>query len=143
MKQDGEVKPDARSDTTLLLHREDLVVERHIVSGDVVRVETVTQLREQRVEVALMHERIDIVHVPIGRFVDAVPEIRQEGHVTIMPVIEEVLVVERRLRLVEEVHISRVDQIEQHVEAVVLRSQEARVTRHPATTETASSQGTE
>ena len=118
-----------RGGERLAVHCEDVVVDRQAVPGDTVRVETVTQLREQRVDVALMHERIDIVHVPVGRFVDQVPEMRQEGDLTIMPVVEEVLVMERRLRLVEEVHIRRLDQIEHRVETVTLRSQNAKVTR--------------
>lgn len=123
---------EARAGETLVLHCEEPVVDRRVVGGDIVRVETVTQTHEQRVEVPLMHERVEIVHVPVGRFVDAVPDIRREDGVLIMPVVEEVLVIERRLRLVEEVHIRRVDEIEQRVETVVLRRQNAKVTRRAA-----------
>ena len=49
-----------------------------------------------------------------------------------MPVVEEVVVVERRLLLREEVHIRRVRKAEQHTETVQLRVQDAVVTRTPA-----------
>ena len=49
-----------------------------------------------------------------------------------MPVVEEVVVVERKLLLREEVHIRRVRATKQHVETVQLRQQEAVVTRTPA-----------
>ncbi len=124
---------EASAGEMLVLHREDAVIDKRVVPGDTVRVETITRMHEQRVEIALMHEWIDIVHVPVGHFVDEVPDIRQEGDLIIMPVVEEVLVLERRLRLVEEVHIRRVDQIERRVETVVLRSQDAKVTRRPRT----------
>jgi stress response protein YsnF len=48
--------------------------------------------------------------------------------------VEEVLVVERRLVLKEEVHIRRVRTTERHKEMVMLRYQEAVVTRHPGET---------
>ena len=123
---------DIGTDTIVPLRREEVVIGKRVVAGDVVRVATVTQLREQRVEVALMHERVVIEHVPVGRIVAEAPPVRQVGDVTIMPVIEEVLVLERRLLLKEEVHIRRVDEIERRVETVVLHAQTADVTRRPA-----------
>jgi stress response protein YsnF len=45
--------------------------------------------------------------VPIDKVVDKVPTIRQENDTTIIPVLEEVLVVEKRLVLKEELHIRR------------------------------------
>jgi len=50
-----------------------------------------------------------------------VPPISQEGDTTIIPVVEEIVVVERRLVLKEEVRIRRVRTKEQHQETVVLR----------------------
>jgi stress response protein YsnF len=43
----------------------------------------------------------------MGRMVETAPEIRTESDVTILPVVEEVLVVEKRLVLKEELHIRR------------------------------------
>ena len=45
--------------------------------------------------------------MPIDRQVDVAPKIRIEGDLTIVPVLEEILVVEKRLILKEEVHIRR------------------------------------
>jgi stress response protein YsnF len=49
--------------------------------------------------------------------------------VTILSVVEEVVVVERRLVLKEEVHLRRVQTTERHVETVTLREQDITVTR--------------
>ena len=62
------------------------------------------------------------------------PEARQEGDTTIIPIVEEVLVVERQLVLKEEVRIRRVRTTEHHKETVKLRYQEAVVTRQPGDT---------
>jgi len=58
-----------------------------------------------------------------------VPSISQEGDTTIIPVVEEIVVVERRLVLKEEIRVRRVSTKEQHQETVVLREQEAVTTR--------------
>lgn len=115
----------------IALHGEDLVVGRRVVERASVRIATVTRSHDRLVEEELTHRRVEIVHVPVGRFVDAVPPVREDGDLTILPVVEEVVIVERRLLLKEEVHIRRVQRTEQHVETVVLRTQDAVVTRTP------------
>ena len=70
----------------------------------------------------------------IGRTVTAFPPVREEGDTTIIPVVEEVLVIERRLVLKEEVHLRRVRVLETHEATVATRSQDVVVTRdeqHP------------
>ncbi len=108
---------------------EELVVTRRRVDGALVRVATTTREREHQVDEELTHERVEVTHVPIGRAVDAVPPVREEGDVTILPVVEEVVVIERRLVLKEEIHIRRLRTTERHRETVVLREQDAVITR--------------
>jgi uncharacterized protein (TIGR02271 family) len=69
---------------------------------------TVTQ-QEQRIEQPLLREQLDVEHVPVGRLLtDAdVPQTRYEGDTLVVPVLEEVLVVQKQLRLKEEVRITR------------------------------------
>ena len=52
-------------------------------------------------------ETVEVTRVPIDKVVETAPEIRTDGDVTIVPVLEEVLVVEKRLVLKEELHIRR------------------------------------
>lgn len=60
----------------------------------------------------LVREQLDVSRVPIGVQVDRAPDVRQEGDVTIVPVLEERLVVEKRLFLVEELHVRRLVAVE-------------------------------
>lgn len=113
----------------LELEAEELVVTRRPVTGATVRVSTVTRSVEHQVDEALAHEQVDVERVTIGRIVESVPEVREEDGVTVIPVVEEVIVIERRLILKEEVRITRRRVEARHVEAVVLRRQEAIVTR--------------
>ena len=93
---------------------------------------TTTREREQLIDEELTHERYEVERVPIGRVVEAAPPVREENGATVLSVVEEIVVVERRLMLKEEVHIRRVRTTERHRETVVLREQEAVVTRTEA-----------
>jgi stress response protein YsnF len=61
--------------------------------------------------------------------VESAPEIRTEGDVTIVPVLEEVVVVEKRLVLKEELHIRRSVKTETVEVPITLRKQRAVVER--------------
>jgi uncharacterized protein (TIGR02271 family) len=119
----------ASDDDKLQLFAEELSVSKEMLETGRVRVSTHTHEREAFVDENLAHEHVEIDRIPVGRRVDAIPSVRQEGDTTIVPVVEEVLVVERHLVLKEEVHIKRVRTTERHQEKVTLRHQEAVVTR--------------
>ncbi|MGI4796354.1 MAG: DUF2382 domain-containing protein [Janthinobacterium lividum] len=121
-------KSKAIETIVLPLAVEDAVVSKR-VRRTLVRASRTTSSRSEAVEVDLKQEQVVIERVVIGRIVDAVPPVRQEGDVTIMPVVEEELVVVRRLVLKEEVHIRRVQTTVSQVETVTLRQQHVSVTR--------------
>jgi len=117
---------------------EELHVDKRQVESGRVRVRTITRQHEELVAQDLARDSVEVERVPIDREVDVVPELRQEGDVTIVPIVEEVLVLEKRLVLKEEVHIRRSRSVE-HVETpVVLRRQEVVVERLDADDNTAS-----
>ena len=97
------------------------------------RVTVQVSTHSDRREVATDLNRIDVVveHVAVGRPVSATPPMREENGVTIIPVMEEVLVVTKQLFLREELHIRRVERTETVREMVTLRRQDATVTRLP------------
>jgi uncharacterized protein (TIGR02271 family) len=116
-------------ETVIPLLVEELSVAKRVVETARVRVSRVTHDHQQLVDELLNHEKVEVERVPVDRPVDAMPSIRQEGEVTIIPVVEEVLKVERCLVLKEEVHIRRVKTTERHQEQVTLRKQEVLVSR--------------
>jgi uncharacterized protein (TIGR02271 family) len=116
-------------ETVIPLLEEELSVAKRVVETARVRVSRVTHDHQQLVDELLSHEKVEVERVPIDRPVEAMPSIRQEGEVTIIPVVEEVLKVERCLVLKEEVHIRRVKTTERHQEQVTLRKQEVLVSR--------------
>ena len=120
--------PDTGEKIVIPLHAEDMSVKRHAVKRDV-RVQVHTISHDQLVDEALTHEKVEIERIAINRPVDAIPPLREEGGLTVISVVEEVLVVERRLVLKEEIHLRRVRTTTQHRETVTLRDQEVVIER--------------
>ena len=87
-----------------------------------------TERFTENVRTELASEDVEIRHVPRGELLEpgsALPEMREEDGVTIVPVLEEIAVVEKRLRLKEEIHIIRRQRSETVVTPVTLRQQSA------------------
>jgi uncharacterized protein (TIGR02271 family) len=113
----------------LPLVEERLRVEKVTRPSGTVRVSTRVDERSAQVDEELLHEEVEIERVQIGREVQVAPQVRQEGEVLIYPVVEEILVVEKRLILKEEIRLRRVRRVEHHSEEVVLRSEHAVIER--------------
>lgn len=125
----GTYTPAVTDDVQLMpLYAEQVVVTKRVHKTQV-RVARTSRTRETSIEEDLAHDQVIVERVAIGRVVDSMPEVRQEGDVTILPVVEEEVVIMRRLVLKEEVHIRRVRTTERHVETVTLREQQVAVTR--------------
>jgi stress response protein YsnF len=118
--------PDT-GEPVLRLHAENVTVSRRTVAGDTLRVGTITRRRDHHIDESLSHVRVEVERVLIGRPVAAVPPTREEGDTTILSVVEEIIVIERRLILKEEVHIRRVHVAERHQETVVVREQSVEI----------------
>jgi stress response protein YsnF len=122
------LSPSDPTEIIVPLHVEDVSVERRkLERGVQVQVRTINH--DHLIDEALAHERVVIERVAIGRPIDAIPPVREEGDTTVVSVVEEVLVIERRLVLKEEIHLRRVRTSERHRETVTLREQQAIIER--------------
>jgi uncharacterized protein (TIGR02271 family) len=130
-RTDDDRAPDKTGETVLPLLAEEVSVSKQVVETGRVQVARVTHEREQLIDELLAHETVEIDRTPIGRHVDTMPAVRNEGDTVVIPIVEEVLVIERRLLLKEEVRVRRVHSTERHQERVTLRHHEAVVTRLP------------
>ena len=123
---------DKTGEPVLPLLAEEIAVSKQVVETGRVQVTRVTREREQLIDELLAHQTVEIERTPMARHVEAMPAIREEGDTVVIPIVEEVLVVERRLFLKEEVRVRRVRSTEIHQETVTLRHHEAVVTHLPA-----------
>ena len=120
---------DLNERVVLPIVEESLTVGKRIEETGVVRISKRTTERTETVQLETAQETVSIERVPVDRLVDGPVEIRQEGDVTIVPVLEEVVVVEKRLMLREEVRITRTRTTVPQERTVVLRKEEAVVER--------------
>jgi len=85
--------------------------------------------REHVVDEPVVAEEISVERVPVDRWVDAPLAVRQEGDTTVIPLHEEVVLVETRLKVTEEVRITRRRSTLRARERVTLRREEAIIDR--------------
>ena len=98
-------------------------------TGRGVRVHKQVRSRPHEVDQTLWRDELDVRHVPVDRLVDAPPAARYEGDTFIVPVLEEVLVVEKRYRIKEELHITRLRHASRHQQTVPLRDEHVSIER--------------
>ncbi|AIX75955.1 hypothetical protein PSNIH2_15635 [Pantoea sp. PSNIH2] len=101
------------------------VVDRRI------RIHRSTTTAEKLLETELWHEEVEIKHIEKNETLEEgyFPQVRQEGDVLIVPVIEEQVEIIRRHILKEEVHIHKLKKNEQFQQKVTLRSQEIEISK--------------
>ncbi|HLV79214.1 MAG TPA: YsnF/AvaK domain-containing protein [Chthonomonadaceae bacterium] len=115
---------------TIPVIREEASVEKQVVQTGRARIHKKVVERQETWDEPLEREEVEIERVPVNQIVcDPVPTVRQEGDVLILPLLEEVLVVEKRVMLKEEVHIRRRRSTFHHPVQVSLRSEEVRIER--------------
>jgi uncharacterized protein (TIGR02271 family) len=121
---------DAREPHLVLpVIKETLTVDTRPVETGRVRVRKVVREREELVDLPLRREEVIIRRVPINRVVEGPLPIRYEGDTMIISLLEEVLVVDTRFLLTEEVHITT-RRTETHTpERVTLRHEDVTIER--------------
>lgn len=106
-------KSGAPDHFTFTRHEEVLEPIVHPVDRGLLRIHRTTETVPSDVISDVAHDEVFVERIEIGQLVDTAPQPRQEGDTWIIPVIEEVLVVEKRLKLREEIRITRRSVIEQ------------------------------
>jgi len=90
-----------------------------------VRIRKIVHDREESIDPPLSRDEVVVERAPINRVVEGPIAVRTEGDTTIIPLLEEVLVVEKRLLLKAELHLTKW-QVETHTpQHVTLRREEA------------------
>lgn len=107
------------------------VAKRTEVTGTV-RVQKRVSEREEVIDEPLVSEEIEVQRVPVDRFVDGPVPVRQEGDTTIISVLEEVPVVEKRLKVIEEVHLTKRRTTRRMQDQVTLRRENVEISRSRA-----------
>ena len=121
---------DTRPEPIQVVEERARIVTREVATGRV-QIRLATEEVEELVHATLAGRRATIERVPMDVELTEPPAVRQEGDVIVVPVVEEVLVVERRLRLREEIRLHLVVTQEEVSLPVRRRVQRAEVHRLP------------
>ena len=89
------------------LVEERLNVEKREVEAGVVRIRKIVDEVEQNLVVPILRDDVEVQRVAVNQPLTAPAQTRQDGEWLVVPVMREMLVVEKRLMLVEEVRIRR------------------------------------
>lgn len=108
---------------------ERLQVERRAVETGRVRIQKHIHEREEVFDEPLLREEVEVERVTLNQPVDQATPVRYEGETLVIPLLEEVLVVEKRLMLREEVRISRRRTQTREPKHVTLRSEDVTIER--------------
>src|SRR5690349_10248851 len=96
---------DERDEVVVPVIEEEIDTGVRAVKTGSVRVDKKVEKRVRRVSAPMLHEDVEVRRVPINRVVDVAPKSRRQGNTVIVPVVEEELVVTKRLVLKEEIHL--------------------------------------
>jgi len=116
-------------DLNLPILKEEVEIHKQTRITGVVRLEKTVRTTEAAVEEDLVKESISVEHVPVNRYIDQAVSTRQEGDTTIIPIMEEIVIVSKQLVLKEEIHITRRREQSHYHETVSLRAEEVEIKR--------------
>ncbi len=108
---------------------EQLEVAKRTVEGGGVRIRKTVSEREEVVDEPLMREEVQVRRVPVNKVVDGPVPVRHVGDTMIVSLLEEVLVVEKKLMVKEELHITKEKVESYRPQRVRLRTEEAVIER--------------
>lgn len=111
------------------LVEERLSVTKRMVESARVRVRVSVDERQETVTEQLARDDVVVERVPRNERLAEMPHVRLEGGTTIIPVVEEVLVVKKALVLVEEIHVRRRTETQTVEIPTTLRSERVTIER--------------
>jgi len=109
--------------------QEQATIKKRVVETGKVRISKRVREYEEMVDVPHFQEEVKVDRVTVDQIVDEAPVVRTEGDVTIIPVVEERYVLEKKLVLVEELHIRKERTESHHPQTLKVLKEEVAVER--------------
>lgn len=133
LNQIVEVGAGVGERTVVPVVQEEAHISRRTVEAGTVRVRKVVHTERVTIDEPAYVDRVEVRRVTLNTpVVGETPQVRQEGDTMIIPVIKEMVVIEKRLVVTEEVYITR-QRVEVHMpQDVELRREEIIVERRDA-----------
>jgi uncharacterized protein (TIGR02271 family) len=120
----------AKKSDVLPVIEEQIQIDKKVIQTGSVYIYKDVHEEEVTVDVPYSHDEIEIKRVPVNQFSEGTPPpIRYEGDNMIIPVLKEVLVVEKRIMIVEEVHVQKRKIEHQETQKITLRKEGVTINR--------------
>lgn len=119
---------------TIPIVQETFELGKETIETNKIRISKKVTEHQTDVNIPLISEAYEVNRVPINQVVAAPPAAtRQEGDTMIVSVIKEVLVVEKRYEIIEEIHITKRTTEKTETQHISLRQEEVHIERTPVT----------
>lgn len=110
-------------ETVIPVVEEEVHVGKRWVERNRTRVTKQVLTEEETIDTPLRQERVQVERVPVERIIDSPVTSHYEGDTLVIPVMEEVLIIEKKLLLKEEVRVTKFVGETEHQETVTLRKE--------------------
>ena len=121
---------DRQASVIIPVIEEQVIIDKKIIDKAKIIVSKSVSENEESVTVPVEHDEVRVERIPINKYIQEMPQaLRYEGDTMVIPVLQEVVVTEKRLLLVEEVRITKMKVQTEETKHVTLRKEDVNVTR--------------
>jgi uncharacterized protein (TIGR02271 family) len=122
---DSEIK-----DSSIPIVEENVHIDKKIIEKGKVIISKSIKEESEIINLPVANEEVTIERVSINQILDKPPEaIRYEGNTVIVPVLQEITVIEKRILLVEEIRITKTSISSTETKEITLRKEEVKIER--------------
>lgn len=117
---------------TIPVIHEHLQVDKELIETGKVKISKTVHEHQETVDIPLMSEEVSVERIPVNEYLQntsPTPAVRYEGETMVIPIVKEVLFVEKRLMLVEEVRVTKKQIHNTETQEVTLRREEVNISR--------------
>jgi uncharacterized protein (TIGR02271 family) len=127
---ENEMLHTDREERVIPVIEEQAHINKKVVESGKVRISKNVREDEVLIDVPVIHEEVDVQRIPVNQYVDqAPPAVRYEGDKMIVTVLREELVLVKRIKVVEELHIINRKVEEHNTQPISLRREEINIER--------------
>ena len=109
--------------------QEQITIEKEVVETGKVRVSKTVSEETASLNIPLIQEAYDVQRMPVKQVLDAPPGIRYEGETIVVPVMREIIIVEKKYELIEEVRLTKRTTSIPHIQEITLLKENVHVER--------------
>ena len=124
------INNNENTSSSIPVMQEKVNVEKKTIEKGRVKISKIVKEESEVLNLPTTTEQVYIKRVPVNKIVESIPEtVRYEGNTMIIPVLQEVTVIEKKLLLVEEIHVTKTSVSSEETKEITLRKEEINIER--------------